>query len=321
MSRRKKVQPRTIDGQLNPDVNKHEYDLRPNLGQSDNSQGTLFQVTKRPRNTVGHRGFSAERQDEVQRMVYITTSKDFNREVRARASGDVVDTVRPAPPEAQEQYTRAVQDAIARSTAPIASKADIRVLQPQHPELRGHKGFWTEGGIGVSTATFKPNTGPKGKQWDSPTIRHELGHHFQLADDTTPGPYSDEKRGDAEAFADDFMIKHSPKGNKGQDYEFTSYNDLSDPFRSVYDASRTTPMYELQALPSSPHVITTGRNEHFHREVHGDSTPTLPVEVNSQRMPWHDPSQATPLKTRQQHIDSVENRQINGIRQTLGLDK
>lgn len=250
------------------------FDERTNIGQSENSQGTLFQV-KRGRDQKGPKGFSPDRQDEV-RELFENRDPDygppFSRIQAHQLPGQ--EPLKYAPKEGGRRVEltpqslgqknanlRVIQDMISRSTAPLLKDPDpdnttsVEVVQANDPNLNrpgmsgntvglyqnpkmygGHR-------ILVRTEAIRPGVGA------SPTLIHELGHRDSWIRGNDHAKYdTPERQGKEEAYADDFAVKHT-RVKDGRALPFLGsyptpsrmdYN-AGQQFRRAYDSNRTTP--------------------------------------------------------------------------------
>ena len=285
MSRKKKVQPSAVEKRSilgrkkrvpNPDANKTEFDLRSNIGQSEGSQGTLFQVSKRPRSTVGPKGFSPARQDEVRAKTSINADA-----LATRVGGRLENTVHPDGAVTQtpksvgrrRRAVRQVQDVISQSSAPLEKNVRVGVVAPNSRELlpggelpshyplgiykRGPRGSTPV--VNVNHETFQPSTEPgQSNRLRSPVLLHELGHAYSHATGVKNTGNPATKSGKAEAYADDFSATHSPPSRNGNFMGEYPMGDRTGHFHGAYHAARNTPM-----SPPKPETQDNGQGRLF----------------------------------------------------------
>jgi hypothetical protein len=307
MSRRKKVQPATAEWSPrpglysrgpNPDANKTEYDLRSNLGQQFGSQGTLFQVSKRPRDIPGPKGFSPDRQDEVRSKTSVyADALAMNTGGWLKTEDDDRGRLTPESLGRRRHAQRQVQDIVSRSTAPIPSHVNVGVVQPddRHLVTAGeHYGWNAAGGVYktmangphaiASLATVGPPAHGHPNRLESKSLIHELGHHY--SSEMNPGKdYSTpEGQGREEAFADDFSNLHTPRSFNNPNYEepYTGAG-RGEGFRTSYDAARTTPTTWHEAYHSelrNPNVPGSGHDALADPEDHPYWEPSKEEQAN-----------------------------------------
>jgi hypothetical protein len=271
----------------------YKYDLRSNIGQQHGSQGTLFHVTQVPRETVGPRGYSPARQQEVRNALdfvhadalamedgkgYLTTNPDMTSTSETKGR--------------RQAAKRDVQDMIAKTSAPMPThnRLDVKVVQNDDFSLRrGDRkaaGFFTnpiKGGgnsqITVALGALKRPNDPGRSQ----VLTHELGHVHSW-DTYRPSSIYDtpEKQGTEEAYADDFAVAHTPQRIKGLANHETPYPDAGrgDGFRQSYDGARTTHTSldsALGAFIANPNVPGGGKADTAEsRAAFVDANPALP---------------------------------------------
>lgn len=229
-----------------------KYDERSNIGQQFGSQGTLFQVTQRPRTVPGWRGFSPARQDEVREKSSVYYDPVLTPHAVTRAT-----------------RSRKVQDMVARSTAPLHPNTHILVAHPDDPGLRnaanryGYSspvaGYFSHSQSAESerphlTAVVSESAVDY-KAGQSKTLLHELGHADSYATGRPSSAYdTPQHQGEDEAYADDFSVRHARTfqtkkerrwSGKPLSFEYEGpYPDTGRGvgFREAYDRSRTEPV-------------------------------------------------------------------------------
>ena len=320
MARRKKVQPATIPDPNyrfryppqveNPDSNTTEYDLRSNIGQQFGSQGTLFQISKRPRNVAGPKGFSPERQDEVRAKTSLYTSR-VGREIFGPVTESETEDGHPTREASGKKAhaNRLVQDLIARSTAPLPDrKVGIfawrgedevkRQLSHRYSEMPAAGMFRRESAsshmsqIDINASQFYTDP-DKPTRLRSEVLLHELGHHHSQETNPDKDYSTPEGQGREEAYADDFSVRHSPQGrllNYQSPYPDTGRGPG---FREAYDTARTAPTTWHEAWSekmTNPNVPGSGRDAladppdhpYWEKTKEETSVPPLPGMENAQ---------------------------------------
>ncbi len=342
MSRPKKVQPQTLPNTPtpadrrsaipNPDANKTEYDLRPNMGQQFGSQGTLFQVSKRPRTSVGPKGFSPARQDAVRRRVTVSDASGLSvMPAKAALAHPFMDY--PEVTGAENHAERQVQDAISRSTVPITHPVDVNVVHKDHHRLTGiGKAYgWNQAAGGlynsitsiatVSAHTFEPGTGQRQNQLNSKVLLHELGHHHSANNNPDRDYSTAEGAGKEEAYADNFSVTHYPKAGSGQNPAFKRpYTDegRDSGFREAYDNARTTPT-SLDGAFGTPNVPGSERAPELSSEevmTHIRRNPTI-YGMRPMATSIDQDARASGFKSNEAHTNNVNRRQSNAIKDQL----
>ena len=373
MSRKKKTQPATLPNPLdkelrvrpgsfspvaNPDADAWEYDHRSNMGPQFGAQGTLFSVSKTPRSRVGPKGFSPARQDYVRaataHSIYADSLAMKDKGWLESMPGDA-GRLTPESAGRRKKAERQVQDVISQSTAPLPSRLEVQVLQPDSDEL---KSGWTDGyaagnymnrgkpRANASLATFEgPEYRNSKHRLQSHTLIHELGHAWSEATGRESSEYdTPEKQGVEEAYADDFANTHAPRSDK----HYPNYSGhypaagRGEGFRESYDTARTTPFTHQEAwtradsnpnlpgggqkfpgmVPDENGETELGRAERAYREAN----PALPGMEDARpfqsktRSAWlgRDGSKRPPhWEGLREYEDRVLNRQTEGIKATL----
>ena len=353
MSRKKKVQPATIDDPKypwmrypdrvpNPDANKTEFDLRSNIGQQFGSQGTLFQVSRRPRSSPGPKGFSPERQDEVRAKtsVYADALAGLENSTGGWQDTDLDDRGMLTPKAMGRRRTaeRKVQDIVSRSTAPIEGHVNVGVVHPDDKDLisTGNAYGWN-GTVGIyktsagrphaiaSMDTLIPGDDSKKNRLYSDTLIHELGHHHSAMTNPDMDYTTPEGQGREEAFADDFSVTHRPRRRRNMPNNELPYTGLGRGagFREAYDNARTTPTSWAQTFvnPNVPGSAHSAAHRVGDQDRFMEDNPTLPGMEAAQDFTDHWVGSTHGLlqgyEYQDDHETRVLNRQTEGIRKTM----
>lgn len=263
-----------------------QFDERTNIGASDNSQGTLFQV-KRGRDQAGPKGFSPERQDEVRKMLTL------DPEEAQYAPSDSSISVRSLPGRPVElepsgrvsrvghgqilANQRLIQDMVSRSTIPdLHAEQRTRIIVHSKDEP-----IKTTGGFGSSSVVgqyHEPKygqphtirivdrsvTSDEGRLGGSPTLIHELGHRDSWIKKSDSSAYDNPTRqGTEEAYADDFAATHTRGfGDRKMPWlrPYPTPPDLGfnqgQQWRNAYDRNRTTPTEKPQPVYPKDEQLT-----------------------------------------------------------------
>ena len=350
MSRKKKVQPATIDDPKhpwmrypdrvpNPDANKTEFDLRSNIGQQFGSQGTLFQVSRRPRSSPGPKGFSPERQDEVRAKtsVYADALAGLENSTGGWQGTDLDDRGRLTPKAMGRRRTaeRKVQDIVSRSTAPIEGHVNVSVVHPDDKDLisAGNAYGWHGGAGGVyktfagrphaiaSVDTLIPGDDSKKNRLYSDTLIHELGHHHSAMTNPDMDYTTPEGQGREEAFADDFSVTHRPRIHRNTPTFETPYTakGRQTGFREAYDTARTTPTAYLHTFvnPNVPGSAHSAAHRVGDQDRFMEDNPTLPGMEAAHDPTYRFASGIEGYEHLGPHETRVLNRQTEGIRKTM----
>lgn len=236
-----------------------EYDLRSNLKDKPNAQGTLFSGGERTPESRQPRGYSPERLREV--GSYFGLHKDAAKHYGAWQQG--------------YGHWADVAQTVARSTVPLNGQ----LRAPESPATGEYAWGPSVRVAGTSRGNFageyfRPN--PRSRQGDedadgvinirpdqvrSATVIHELGHHadYMRGSDGNFSGSTARDLGRREAFADNYAQEHARepgyKHRPAQDYVTTrstghswngSYGDISsDQFNSGYRRDRTRPNSNL----------------------------------------------------------------------------
>jgi hypothetical protein len=178
---------------------KEQWDVRSNLKNKPNAQGTLFSGGAAQMNPAKRykKGYTPERQRAVLDNVRV---HDLSKDAWE--------------PEANSHRAREAYETIKRSSVPIEHLNGLRIniLSPQTDVLgrlkngvdgsyRGNGEYsYPRGEISLSHAARQP------------TLLHEIGHHASHLDKTPHSAYNTPwDRGSEEGFADRYADEHAPK--------------------------------------------------------------------------------------------------------------
>lgn len=206
------------------------FEMRPNLKNKKNSQGTLFQGGKPVDEHRYPRGYTPERGAAVDAAVRFVGPPQLNAQAR---------------------------DVIARSTVPLHRVARLTVMPAGLPTLMHQRAQGGEMRFGehnrgrdivrLATPTNAGQDSPTAQDVRGKILVHEYGHWVGHKTGR-PAPRTDAQRGNEEAFADVFMNRHyrpDPRtvraGLEAGNYSYREQGTLSHrpaAFREAYDRAR-----------------------------------------------------------------------------------